>query len=228
MLVLGLEHTCDHSYERESLLTLLNNSDKDSVSMTSTACPENLNNTRKNFKSHMDTKLDKDEESDLSYVRDILTVANFNDKGFHGEWYSSEQPISPLIFDEVEESWWPHESECSQENLILLYHHQLLFDLINESIIQIYETAFTYYPRQLSTSCQVHSLREPSNEEEVLKNLLKYIGFKSELDQPPDDVVERDLSKADGWMNLQTDSECVALELEDLIFDELLEELICT
>ncbi|KAL1826704.1 hypothetical protein ACET3Z_005116 [Daucus carota] len=224
----GLEHTCNHSYERESLLTLLNNSDKDSVSMTSTACPENLNNTRKNFKSHMDTKLDKDEESDLSYVRDILTVANFNDKGFHGEWYSSEQPISPLIFDEVEESWWPHESECSQENLILLYHHQLLFDLINESIIQIYETAFTYYPRQLSTSCQVHSLREPSNEEEVLKNLLKYIGFKSELDQPPDDVVERDLSKADGWMNLQTDSECVALELEDLIFDELLEELICT
>lgn len=222
--VSGLEHTGNHLHERESSHNLLNSPDTDLLSEP--GFPENIRNPSKYVKSHGDTQLHEDADADLNYVRDILKLASFNEKGFHGEWYSSEQPLSPLIFDEVEESWWPHESECSQENLILLYHHQLLFDLINEVIIQIYETSFTYYPRALSTSCQVNPLRETSNELEVLKNLGKYIGLQSELDQPLNEPVERDLAKADGWMNLQIDSECVALELDDIIFDELLEELI--
>lgn len=221
-----MEHTSNHPHERESSHKLLNSPDTDFLSQP--GCPENLRNQSKNVKSHVDTQLHEDADADLNYVRDILKVANFNEKGFHGEWYSSEQPLSPLIFDEVEESWWPHESECSQENLILLYHHQLVFDLINEVILKIYETSFTYYPRALLTSCQVNPLRETSNELEVLKHLRKYISLKSEQDQPLDEPVERDLAKADdGWMNLQADSECMALELDDMIFDELLEELIC-
>ncbi|KAL8116053.1 hypothetical protein AgCh_022515 [Apium graveolens] len=221
----GLEQTSNHPHEQESSHNLLINPDMDFLSQP--GCPEKLRNPSKYVKSHVDTHLQEDADADLYYVRDILKAANFNEKGFHGEWYSSEQPLSPMIFDEVEESWWPHESECSQENLLLLYHHQLLFDLINEVILQIYETSFPYYPRALSTSCQVNPLRETSNELEVLKNLHKYIGLKSELDQPLEEPVERDLAKADGWMSLQIDSECVALELDDLIFNELLEELIC-
>ena len=43
-----------------------------------------------------------------------------------------------------------------------------------------------------------------------------------------DYYVSKDLAKYDGWMNLQFDSECVGLELDDLIFDDLLEEIIST
>ncbi|KAL1827557.1 hypothetical protein ACET3Z_005969 [Daucus carota] len=223
----GCESAYNYSHERESPLHSFNSLDADYVPQS---CSSKMYTGKdlKSFrtKNHIHSRLHSDDDADLSYAREILKVAGFNENGFHGEWYSSEQPLSPLIFNEVEESWWPHESECSQANLILLYHHQLLFDLINEVILQIYETSFTYYPRALSTSCQVHPLHSTSHDDEVLKSLTKWIVLKPELDQQLDDPVPRDLAKADGWMNLQMYSECVVLELEDFIFDELLEELI--
>ena len=48
------------------------------------------------------------------------------------------------------------------------------------------------------------------------------------VDQSMDCVVAQDLGKDDGWMNLQLETECVGLELEDIIFDELLEEIFCS
>lgn len=223
MLHSGSENTYDYSHERESPLQSFNSLDADFVSQT---CSSEAYLENPKTKNHIHAKLHTDDDADLNYAREILKVADFNKNGFHEEWYSSEQPLSPLIFDEVEESWWPLESECSQENLILLYHHQLLFDLINEIMLHIYETSSTYYPKALSTSCQVHPLHSANYEDEVLKSLSKHIVLKPELDQQLDDPVPGDLAKADGWMNLQMDSECVALELEDFIFDELLEELI--
>ncbi|KAK1357278.1 hypothetical protein POM88_050534 [Heracleum sosnowskyi] len=224
-LVLEGSENTNNSHERGSPLHSFNSLDADFVSQS---CSSETYLENPKTKNQIHTKLQTDDDADLNYAREILKVAGFNKNGFHEEWYLSEQPLSPLIFDEVEESWWPLGSECSQENLILLYHHQLLFDLINEVMLHIYETSFTYYPRALSTSCQVHPLHIANYEEEVLKSLSKHIVLKPELDQQLDDPVPRDLAKADGWMNLQMDSECVALELEDFIFDELLEELICS
>lgn len=220
----GLENAYNYSHETESPLHSFNSLDADFVSQS---CSSETYLKNPKTKNHIHTKLHKDDNADLNYAREILKVAGFNKNGFQEEWYSSEQPLSPLIFDEVEESWWPHESECSPENLILLYHHQLLFDLINEVMLHIYETSSTYYPRALSTSCQVHPLHSANYEDEVLKGLSKHIVLEPELEQQLDDPVPRDLAKADGWMNLQMDSECVVLELEDFIFDELLDELIC-
>lgn len=221
----GSENAYNYSHERESPLHSFNSLDADFVSpwYSSEAYLENPKT-----KNRIHTKLHIDDDADLNYAREILKMADFKKNGFQEEWYSSEQPLSPLIFNEVEESWWPHESECSEENLILLYHHQLLFDLINEVMLHIYETSSTYYPRALSTSCQVHPLHSANYEDKVLKSLSKHIVLKPELDQQLDDPVPRDLAKADGWMNLQMDSECVALELEDFIFDELLKELTCS
>ena len=50
--------------------------------------------------------------------------------------------------------------------------------------------------------------------------------MKPELDQTLDDVVGRDLAKGKGWMILQEEEEYVALELEEMIMDELLDEFI--
>lgn len=225
MLHSGSENAYIHSHERESPLPSFNSLDADFVSQ-SFSSETYLENPQ--TKNHIHSRLHTDDDADLNYAREILKVAGFNKNGFHEEWYLSDQPLSPLIFDEVEESWWPLESECSQENLILLYHHQLLFDLINEVMLSVYETSSTYYPRALSTSCKVHPLHSASYEDKVLKSLSKLIVLKPELDQQLDDPLPRDLAKADGWMNLQMDSESVALELEDFIFDELLEELICS
>ncbi|XP_074356931.1 uncharacterized protein LOC141696714 [Apium graveolens] len=219
----GSENAYDYSYERGSPLHSFNSLDADFVSQS---CSSETNLENSKTKNYIHSKLHTGDDADLNYAREILKVAGFHKNGFNEEWYLSDQPLSPLIFDEVEESWWPLESECSQENLILLYHHHFLFDLINEVMLSIYETSSTYYPRSLSTSCQVHPLHSANYEDEVLKSLSKLIVLKPELDQQLDDPVPQDLAKADGWMNLQMDSECVALELEDFIFYELLEELV--
>ncbi|KAJ8533946.1 hypothetical protein K7X08_007270 [Anisodus acutangulus] len=63
--------------------------------------------------------------------------------------------------------------------------------------------------------------------EEVWKDISWWLSYKLENDQSLlDDAASRDLAKGDNWMNLQFDAECVGLELEDLIFDDLLDELI--
>ncbi|KAF2300355.1 hypothetical protein GH714_012337 [Hevea brasiliensis] len=51
------------------------------------------------------------------------------------------------------------------------------------------------------------------------------IGAALKTTQSLDDIVAQDMAKDDGWMNLQLDVEDIALDLEDLIFDELLDEV---
>lgn len=225
----GVEYNYNYSDERDSPLNLLDSLDTGILSQScSTTYPENLENPNKSVKNHNHIEFHTDDDADLNYVREVLERAGFNENGFHVAWYSSDQPLSPLLFDEVEESWWPHEAECSEENINTVCRHQLLFDLVNEVIIEIYERSFTYYPTELSSSCRVRPMHGRFHDEEVLKSIRESLGLKPELDQTLDDPVTQDYAKDDGWMNLQMESECVALELEDLIFDELLEELICS
>jgi hypothetical protein len=61
---------------------------------------------------------------------------------------------------------------------------------------------------------------------EVWNNVSSYLSLRPELDETLDDVVGRDLTKGTGWMNLQQEEECVALELEEMIIDDLLDEII--
>ena len=61
--------------------------------------------------------------------------------------------------------------------------------------------------------------------QEVWTKVSRTLAFQPEYDQSLDDIVARDLVK-DAWMNLQAEAEFVALELEDLVFDELLDEIL--
>lgn len=225
MLFSVVEYNNNYSNEMESPLNSLDSLDTELLSQPcSTTYAKNLEIPNKILKNYSRTKLLTDIDSDLNYVREVLECAGFDKNGFNMAWYSSDQPLSPLTFDEVEDSRWPHGAECSEENISVLCRHQLLFDLVNEVIIQIYEKSFTYYPKELSSGCRVHTMHGKFHDEEVLKTISKSLVLKPELDDP----VTRDYGQDDGWMNLQMESECVALELEDLIFDELLEELICS
>ncbi|GAB2274367.1 hypothetical protein Dimus_009131 [Dionaea muscipula] len=58
--------------------------------------------------------------------------------------------------------------------------------------------------------------------QQVVTFLRSYMMMRPALDPTLDGAVSRDLSRGDGWLNLQFNTECIAIELEDLIFDELL------
>lgn len=160
--------------------------------------------------------------SDFDYVSIILHLSGFDGNGFLEQWHSLDQPLNPLVFEEVE-TCWPHETELSGDKISA--RHQLLFDLTNEVLLQIYESSFTYYPRELSLGCRIRP-RPSRFLEEVWARISRTLSSSQRVGQSVEGIVTQDMGKDDGWMNLQLESECVALELDDLIFDDLLGDIL--
>lgn len=167
----------------------------------------------------------REENADLFYVRDILEHSGFSSKFFRTTWYSQAQVLNPSLVRELE-SLWHEEQDCCLGEFDFCCHHQLLFDLVNEVLVQMYDKSCTYYPKALSYSCRVRSLLENRMIEEVCNKVGTLLRLKPEQESI-DAIVDQDLKKDDGWMNLQLESECLGLELEDMIFNDLLEELGC-
>ncbi|CAL1400456.1 unnamed protein product [Linum trigynum] len=173
----------------------------------------------------VELKLNED-SADFDYIRDVLEVSGFLDQGrccFPGTlWYSLDQPLSPLVFDEMESLLQSVEGESMSSSI----HRRLLFDLINEELIGIYGSSLTYFPKPLNVG-QGSQLMPKGKR--VLEEVWKRIGGRRlpEMDLSLFDIFSRDMKRGDGWMNIQLESEDVTLELEDLIMDQLLEEILC-
>nr|GMD18892.1 protein TRM32-like [Ipomoea batatas] len=157
---------------------------------------------------------------DISYIIHLLensglTALNF----FNDKLFLREQPLSPSLFKEIEAFWHQEGQECC--------HHKMLFDLVNEVLVHMCEKSFTYYPKALTSGCRVRSL-PPENRlsEVVCGSISSWLRLSAEVQKTTDGIVGHDLEKNDGWMNLQLDSEDVALELEDMTFDDVLDEMI--
>ncbi|GFS37874.1 TRM32-like protein [Actinidia rufa] len=188
----------------------------------SIANPESFRIANKSVENH------RQNNADFDYVSDILERSGFNRTGFLGQWHSLDQPLNPLVFEEAE-ACWPHEPQRYGDEIFSSCHHQLLFDLINEVMVQIYDTSFTYYPKVLSVNCRIPPISPKYNiVDDAWARISRTLSSRQGVDQSMDCVVAQDFGKDDGWMNLQLETECVGLELEDIIFDELLEEILCS
>ncbi|KAK6152466.1 hypothetical protein DH2020_015101 [Rehmannia glutinosa] len=173
---------------------------------------------------HVDTK----NEAEFNYVKDVLELSGFSRDEILGKWHSAEHPVNPLVFEEVE-GCLVSQPECSGNEEGGSCNHLLLFDLINEVLLDIHERSFCYWPVPLTNRSHIHQMPKGYRVlEEVWAEIRWLLSWPPEIDQSIDDAVSRDLGKGDGWMNLQLDAEFVGLEVEDLIFDDLLEEIILT
>ncbi|XP_062095640.1 uncharacterized protein LOC133801446 isoform X2 [Humulus lupulus] len=173
--------------------------------------------------SHL--KVNAKDKAEFSYVRDVLELSGFSSNALLGTWHSDDQPVDPSVYEEVEGSLVVDPNTCANEDIES--DHMLLFDIINEVLIETYAKSYSYCPFPLS--CVSHMSPMPAGPHvlrEVWSLISWYLSFKPEVGQSLDYVVGRDLAKSHGWMNLQFDTECVGLELEDLIFEDLLEEAI--
>ncbi|XP_015582786.1 uncharacterized protein LOC8268287 isoform X1 [Ricinus communis] len=166
------------------------------------------------------------DKAEFDYVKDILELSGFTKNELLGTWHSDDQPVDPSLFEEVAGCMFL-DPECSGTEEGYLCYHLLLFDLINEVLMETYARSYTYYPMPLSTLSHIRPMPVGYHVlEEVWTNISWYLSSIPEPDQLLDHIVSRDLAKSDGWMNLQFDSECVGLEVEDIIFYDLLEEVI--
>lgn len=165
---------------------------------------------------HLQIQVDKRYKPEFNYVKDVLELSGFsgNDQ-FLGKWHSADHPVNPSVFEELEIC-----ADISCDQL-------LLFDLVNEVLLQIYERSCSYWPKSLTCRSFIHTMPVGYHVlGEVWTDINSCLESEMKIDQPIDDAVSRDLAKDETWMNLQFDAVCVGLELEDLILDDLIEELI--
>ncbi|KAK4432357.1 protein TRM32 [Sesamum alatum] len=190
---------------------------------------DTLESQVKNFYNDLlRVQVDAKNEAEFNYVKDVLELSGFSRNEILGRWHSAEHPVNPSVFDEME-GCLVAQPECSGNEEGGSCDHLLLFDLINEVLLEIYERSFCYWPMPLTTRSRMHQMPKGSRVlQEVWAEISWLLSCRLEFDQAIDDAVSRDLSKDDGWMNLQFDGECVGLEVEDLILDDLIEEIIST
>ncbi|OWM64634.1 hypothetical protein CDL15_Pgr020601 [Punica granatum] len=162
----------------------------------------------------------------FNYVRDVLELSGLNGPEALEVWHSEDQPLDPSVLEEIE-GCPLMDLECSGNEESEDCDHLMLFDMINEVLVDIYQQSVSYWPMPLSRHCHIHRMPVgPHLLKEVWTNIGTYLAYRPELDLTLDHAFSWDLEKHGGWMNLQFESECTGIELEDLIFDDLLEELI--
>lgn len=170
----------------------------------------------------MHVEVDAKNKAEFNYVKGVLELSGFSRNETLGEWQSAEHPLDPSMFEEVggdqQDYYGNEEVICNQ---------LMLFDLINEVLLQVHERSFCYWPTPLTNRSTIHPLPKGSRVLEEVWAEIRWLlrSMPDSDDDDTDDAVSRDLAKNDGWMNLQLDAECVGIELEELIFDDLLQQL---
>lgn len=175
----------------------------------------------------MDLHVDNKNKAQFDYVKDVIELSGFSGIEFLDSWHSAELPLNPSVFEEVE-GCLLSQPDCTGNEAGGTCDHLLLFDLINEVLLEMYERSFSYWPQPLT--CHSWIRRMPVGYrvlEEVWANINWLLSWSHEHEGSViEDAVSDDLSKGNSWMNLQFDAECAGLELEELIMDDLLDELI--
>ncbi|KAL0929123.1 hypothetical protein M5K25_001065 [Dendrobium thyrsiflorum] len=170
-------------------------------------------------------RIDQKDEATFNYVREILTRSGFSGSDFLGAWNSPYQPMDPLISNEAEVL--SHELDITEDEHDILLEHQLLFDLINEALVEIFEKFFGYFFPWLSRF-NTNNRPMPMGDhilEEIWANISCHLKGQPQPDTTLEDIVFRNFTKNDGWMNIQYDTEDVELDLECLILDALLDDV---
>jgi len=179
-------------------------------------------------------------KGEFQFVKQVLEKSGFvkstHDQLVVRDWYSTYQPMDPLLFEEVETSFLQQTTRILEEldsmkdedvveKIINELHHLLVFDLINEALLEIHSKTYTYCPHPLTYGSKVSPMPLGSRLLQQVWDIVNmYLSWKPEVSL--DDVVTHDLGKGNCWMNLQGDAEIVGIELQDLLVDDLLDELV--
>ncbi|PKU68197.1 hypothetical protein MA16_Dca012866 [Dendrobium catenatum] len=153
--------------------------------------------------------VDEKDSARFNYVKHILSKSSYEALLCETEDSSIEvDAASPMLCD-------------------MPFEEQLIYDLINEVLFEIYE----YSTVQSSWLSRFHSkIRSmPTGSyllEEVWAEIRWHLSSPQGLDNMVDKILVRNFTRTDDWMNLYRDAECFGLLLEQLILDDLLDEVI--
>ncbi|CAH8354410.1 unnamed protein product [Eruca vesicaria subsp. sativa] len=185
---------------------------EEKIQETKTSLSPGLGLSSLDSSKHEQEAEEEDEDVYFCYVKKVLKLSGFLENEYKEvKWYSEEQPLDPSLLFKID----------IQEEV----NKELLFDLVNEAITETRNHSHIYFPKTFYFPY--------SNGKRFLDEVWRRVEWSllgsgdQDRDCSLDDIVGRDLGKGDGWMNLRSESEYLTLELEDLIFDEVLDEILC-
>ncbi|CAD5171688.1 unnamed protein product [Musa acuminata subsp. malaccensis] len=146
------------------------------------------------------------------YIRVVLGASGLMNELLE-RWDVTDHLLEPSLFDGVEIfSFFPQDNS------------KLLFDCINEVLVEIQEKFSSYTPRL--SFIKRNFLPAPLGEsliQEVYKGVDRHLHlqFQNTLDQ----IINKDLEHR-SWMNLQSETKNMTCEICDSILDDLIEETV--
>ncbi|KAL6622472.1 hypothetical protein ACP70R_032351 [Stipagrostis hirtigluma subsp. patula] len=162
-------------------------------------------------------------EADFQYVKDILKKSGLSCGDV--DWYAANQPLSPVIFEEAEGSC--QELSMANDEPHSIVRRMLLFDLINEVLLDIYDSSLVIGPWHSRFDLRTRPIPMGSHVlEEVWAKVSCFLSLQWKEGHTVEDIVAHDVMRKDSWMNLVYDAECSAMDLEDLLVDDLLDDVV--
>ncbi|CAI9783228.1 unnamed protein product [Fraxinus pennsylvanica] len=115
-----------------------------------------------------------------SYVHDVLICSGFEESDlymFRTTWYSSECPLSPWLFDDLEKKY-------NDEITGLRDERRLLFDRINSALLEVFQHHVDLYPWVMPKTKRVNSTCQKQVVRDACQKLLTGHDFEAEGNIP--------------------------------------------
>ncbi|XP_050236373.1 uncharacterized protein LOC126686378 [Mercurialis annua] len=173
---------------------------------------EEIGSLSEDFGTHLKAFI-QDKESVLEYIKEVLETSEVDWDEFYTMSNSSDPILDPSVCDEVR--FFPNQ---------LCYDKKLLFDCINEVLMEVYGR---YFGCPLGLSFGKPIVRRGPDVKnaihEVWEGVYWYL-LPLPLPRTLEQIVKKDMAKTGSWMDLRWDSESMVIEIGESIFEELIEE----
>ncbi|KAL2478762.1 hypothetical protein Fot_47776 [Forsythia ovata] len=157
----------------------------------------------------------EDEEPAYEYVEAVLLGSGLNWDDYLLRWLSLYEILDPSLFDEVE--LFPGQSRHDQK---------LLFDCTTQVLEEVCESYFGCYT---GISYINLNIRPVPKRMDLIQEVWKRVEWHLFQRFPPhslDQFIKKDMEKSRKWTNIRVDIEHIGIEMEETIFDELVDDSI--
>ncbi|KAL9684885.1 hypothetical protein QQ045_022327 [Rhodiola kirilowii] len=176
----------------------------------------------KRLKLHSDTisktsiPSKKQTSSATEYTRKVLEASKLDWHELALKWHSSTQILDPDTYTKIE----------SQSQKVTILESRLLFDHINEVLLNIYQPYCGFYPWvSLCRPHKPHIVTKRNFMEQVIKIVeMNFILGQQEL--PMQRLVVNAMEKSGAWIDIRSELEDMVLEIVEEAAEELVEEFV--
>ncbi|PIN22835.1 hypothetical protein CDL12_04431 [Handroanthus impetiginosus] len=155
------------------------------------------------------------EESAFEYVEAVLLGSGLNWDEFLLRWLSMYEILDSSLFEEVELfSSRPHHDQ------------KLLFDCANEALHKVCESYFGCFTGISNGKPNTRTIPKGMDLINEIWKRVEWHLFQQSQPHALDQLIRKDLSSPGKWMNLEPDIELIGFEMEETIFNEMVEDIV--